>query len=88
MPTTNDAAMSSACTHRKPVAGQSPTFPLAHDLGSFQMATANLGQITQVHTPTPVRKTAQPRDNTMVGEYASGPHRDVGGSIRSVRWVA
>ncbi|GGM60681.1 hypothetical protein GCM10011608_52230 [Micromonospora sonchi] len=36
------------------------------------MATANLGQIAQVQTPTAVRKTAQPRDNTMVGEYASG----------------
>lgn len=30
-----------------------------------------LGQITQVQIPTPVRKSAQPRDSTMAAEYAS-----------------
>lgn len=75
MPMANEAPISSACTQRKLVAGQSPTAPPDHDLGSFQMATAKRGQITQVQSPTPVRKTAQPRDNTMVGEYASGARR-------------
>lgn len=72
MPMASEAPISNACTQRKPVAGQSPTTELAHDLGSFQMARAKRGQITQVQTPTPVRKTAQPRDSTMGAEYASG----------------
>jgi hypothetical protein len=73
VPMASDAAMSSACAQRKPVGAPSPTVPVDQARGSFQMATANLGQMTQVHTPTATRKTDQPRDNTMVSEYASGP---------------
>ncbi len=85
MPMASEAPISKACTQRKPVAGQSPTTPRLHDLGSFQMASAKRGQITQVQTPTPVRKTAQPRDNTMVGEYASGATGGGAEALASVR---
>lgn len=55
------------------MAEPSPTVPDVQDRGSCQMATANLGQMTQVQTPTPTRKTAHPRDSTMAAEYASAP---------------
>lgn len=71
VPMSRDAAISRAWIQRKPVAGNSPTLPVDQARGSFQMATANLGQITQVQIPTPVRKSAQPRDSTMAAEYAS-----------------
>nr|ACB47035.1 GntT-like protein [Micromonospora chersina] len=77
VPMAREAAMSRACTHRKLVGLPSPTVPADHARGSFQMATANLGQITQVQTPTPTRNSDQPRDNTMAGQYASGPSAQV-----------
>ncbi|MBQ1043906.1 hypothetical protein KBX35_22545 [Micromonospora sp. C32] len=72
-----DAAMSSACTQRKPVGLPSATTPEDQARSSFQMAIANLGQIAQVHTPTATRNSDQPRDNTMVGQYASAPSPQV-----------
>ena len=72
MPIVSEAAISSACTQRKLVAAPTPTVPVDQERGSFQMATANLGQMTQVQTPTPSRKSDQPRDSTMGGQYASG----------------
>ncbi|GLY25607.1 hypothetical protein Misp04_53380 [Micromonospora sp. NBRC 101691] len=66
-----DAAINNAWIQRKPVPPPSPTVPVDQALGSFQIATANLGQIAQVQTPTPTRKSAQPRDSTMAAEYAS-----------------
>lgn len=71
LPMTSEAAISNACTHRKLVAGHSPTTPCDQDLGSFQIATAKRGQITQVHTPTPTRNNDHPRVNTMGSEYAT-----------------
>nr|ACN38335.1 hypothetical protein [Micromonospora inyonensis] len=66
-----DAAMSSAWIQRNPVPSPSPTVPDDHARESFQMATANLGQIAQVQNPTPTRNNDHPRDNTMADEYAS-----------------
>ena len=42
------------------VPAPSATVPDAQERGSFQMATAKLGQITQVQTPTPTRKSDPP----------------------------
>ncbi len=69
----NEAAMSTAWIQRNPVGAPTPTAPPDQARVSFQMASPNLGQITQVHTPTPTRNDDQPRDNTMVDEYPSAP---------------
>ncbi|WKU02905.1 hypothetical protein [Micromonospora sp. HUAS LYJ1] len=63
--------MSTAWIQRNPVGAPTPTAPPDQARVSFQMATPNLGQITQVHTPTPTRNNDQPRDRTMVDEYPS-----------------
>ena len=85
VPMASEAAISRACIQRKLVGVPSATSPADQERGSFQIATANLGQITQVHTPTAVRNSDQPRDSTMTCEYASRPgdafqvHRPVAG---------
>jgi hypothetical protein len=72
LPIASDAEISKACTQRKPVGLPAPTTPPSQERGSFQIATANRGQIAQVQIPTAIKKSAQPRDSTMAGQYASG----------------
>ncbi|MEU1606827.1 hypothetical protein ABZ428_26440 [Micromonospora matsumotoense] len=70
---TSEAAISSRWIQKKPVGAPSPTTPPAQARASFQMASPNLGQMAQVHTPTPIRNNDQPRDSTMVAKYSSAP---------------
>lgn len=60
LPITSEAAISSACTQKKAVGR-----PSTNERSSFQIASANRGHITQVHTPTTVRKIAHRRVMTM-----------------------
>ena len=60
------------------MAAPSATVPDAQDRGSCQMATANLGQITQVQIADPDQEEAHPRDSTMAAEYASAPVQRAG----------
>lgn len=66
--------MSSAWIQRKLVGVPCAISPVDQARESFQMARANLGQMTQVHIPTPIRNTAQLRDTTMSSKYSS-PYR-------------
>lgn len=69
VPMPSEAAISRACTHRKEV-GALPG-PSLHARGSRQMASANRGQISQVHTPTAVRNADQRRESTTAADYAN-----------------
>lgn len=65
VPTAKDAAINRAWTQRNEVGEPCPTAPVDQARGSFQIARANLGQMTHVHTPTPTRNQAHRRDNTI-----------------------
>lgn len=72
VPMASEPPIRSACTQKKAVGDPCADVPLDHALGSSQIATANLGQITHIQTPTPVRKRDQLRESTMAPQYASG----------------
>ncbi len=63
---TSDAAMRTACTQRNDVGA-----PARQDRSSFQIATANRGQMTQVQMPSPMRNPAQRRVSTTPGSIAA-----------------
>jgi hypothetical protein len=77
----NDTAMSAACTQRNEVGEPCPTVPADHARGSSQIASANLGQITHVHTPTPTRNHAHRLDKTMHPSIGPPPH------AHDMRWA-
>lgn len=78
VPKTIDSTMSTAWTYRNDV-GADPS----QDRESFQIATANRGQITQFHSATRMRKTDHRRESFTLASMpeAGGPARSVPGIV-------
>lgn len=62
VPSAIETTIRTACTHRNDV-GVEPS----QDRSSFQIATANLGQITQFHRPATSRNTDHRRESFTLG---------------------